>query len=37
VASRSGSQLALEIMASDLPPGGYLDVDDVVLHLWPSN
>jgi hypothetical protein len=37
VASRSGSQLALEIMARDLPPGGYLDVDDVVLHLWPSN
>jgi hypothetical protein len=37
VASRSGSQLALEIMARDLPPGGYLDVDDVVLHLLPSN
>jgi hypothetical protein len=37
VASQSGSQLALEIMARDLPPGGYLDVDDVVLHLLPSN
>jgi hypothetical protein len=37
VASRSGSQLALEITARDLPPGGYLDVDDVVLHLLPSN
>jgi hypothetical protein len=33
VASQSGSQLALEIMARDLPPGGYLDVDDIVLHL----
>jgi hypothetical protein len=37
VAGRSGSRLALEIMARDLPPGGYLDVDDVVLHLLPSN
>jgi hypothetical protein len=37
VATRSGSQLALEIMARDLPPDGYLDVDDVVLHLLPSN
>jgi Carbohydrate binding domain len=33
VASQSGSQLALEIMARDLPPGGYLDIDEVVLHL----
>jgi hypothetical protein len=33
VAIQSGSQLALEIMARDLPPDGYLDVDDVVLHL----
>ena len=33
VANRSGSRLALEIMARDLPPGGYLDVDQVVLHL----
>jgi hypothetical protein len=33
VASRPGSQLALEIMARDLPPGGYLDIDEVVLHL----
>jgi hypothetical protein len=32
-ASVPGSQLALEIMARDLPPGGYLEVDDVVLHL----
>jgi hypothetical protein len=36
VASQAGSRLALEIMARDLPPGGYLDVDDVVLHLLPS-
>jgi hypothetical protein len=33
VASLAGSHLTLEIMARDLPPGGYLDVDDVVLHL----
>jgi hypothetical protein len=33
VASSPGSRLALEIMARDLPPGGYLDVDEVVLHL----
>jgi Carbohydrate binding domain len=33
VAGRSGSRLALEIMARDLPPGGYLDIDEVVLHL----
>jgi Carbohydrate binding domain len=33
VATQSGSQLALEIMARDLPPGGYLDIDEVVLHL----
>ena len=32
VASQAGSRLALEIMARDLPPGGYLDVDEVVLH-----
>jgi len=36
VAAQSGSRLALEIMARDLPPGGYLDVDDVVLHLLRS-
>ena len=36
VASQSGSRLALEIMARDLPPGGHLDVDEVVLHLLPS-
>jgi hypothetical protein len=36
VASLGGSRLALEIMARDLPPGGYLDVDQVVLHLLPS-
>jgi hypothetical protein len=36
VANQGGSQLALEIMARDLPAGGYLDVDDVVLHLLPS-
>jgi Carbohydrate binding domain len=33
VANQGGSQLALEIMARDLPPGGYLDIDEVVLHL----
>jgi hypothetical protein len=32
VATTAGSRLALEIMARDLPPGGYLDVDEVVLH-----
>ena len=32
VANTAGSRLALEIMARDLPPGGYLDVDEVVLH-----
>jgi hypothetical protein len=32
----NGSRLALVIMARDLPPGGYLDVDQVVLHLLPS-
>ena len=37
VASQPGSSLALEIMARDLPPGGYLDVDDVVLHLLGGN
>jgi hypothetical protein len=37
VASMAGSQLTLEIMARDLPPGGYLDVDDVVLHLLKSS
>jgi hypothetical protein len=36
VASSAGSRLALEIMARDLPPGGYLDVDQVVLHLLQS-
>jgi hypothetical protein len=36
VASQSGSRLALEIMARDLPPGGYLDIDEVVLHLLRS-
>jgi hypothetical protein len=33
VAGQSGSRLALEIMARDLPPGGHLDIDEVVLHL----
>jgi hypothetical protein len=36
VANSAGSRLALEIMARDLPPGGYLDVDQVLLHLLPS-
>jgi hypothetical protein len=36
VANQTGSRLALEIMARDLPPGGYLDVDEVVLHLLKS-
>jgi hypothetical protein len=36
VASLDRSRLALEIMARDLPPGGWLDVDQVVLHLLPS-
>jgi hypothetical protein len=36
VADLAGSRLALEIMARDLPPGGYLDVDGVVLHLLPN-
>jgi hypothetical protein len=36
-AQLKGSRLALVIMARDLPPGGYLDVDAVVLHLLPSN
>jgi hypothetical protein len=36
VASRAGSKLALEIMARDLPPGGYLDIDEVVLHQLKS-
>jgi hypothetical protein len=36
MARLNGSRLALEIMARDLPPGGYLDVDEVVLHLLPS-
>jgi hypothetical protein len=36
VANLGGSRLALEIMARDLPPGGYLDVDQVVLHLLQS-
>jgi hypothetical protein len=32
VATQSGSRLALQIMARDLPPGGWVDIDDVVLH-----
>jgi hypothetical protein len=32
----AGSRLGLEIMARDLPPGGFLDVDEVVLHLLGS-
>jgi hypothetical protein len=36
-AAVGGSQLALEIMARDLPPGGFLDVDEVVLHLLGSS
>jgi hypothetical protein len=36
VARLGGSRLTLEIMARDLPPGGWLDVDEVVLHLLPS-
>jgi hypothetical protein len=36
VASLDRSRLVLEIMARDLPPGGWLDVDQVVLHLLPS-
>jgi hypothetical protein len=36
LASRDRSHLALVIMARDLPPGGWLDVDQVVLHLLPS-
>jgi hypothetical protein len=36
VANMPGSRLALEIMARDLPPGGYLDIDEVVLHPLPS-
>jgi hypothetical protein len=32
----AGSRLRLEIMARDLPPGGFLDVDEVVLHLLGS-
>jgi hypothetical protein len=36
VAIQPGSQLALEIMARDLPPDGHLDVDDVVLHILGS-
>jgi hypothetical protein len=37
VAGGGGARLALEIMARDLPPGGYLDVDEVVLHQLRSN
>ena len=37
VASLDRSRLALEITARDLPPGGYLDVDEVVLHLLGSH
>jgi hypothetical protein len=36
VASRPGSRLVLEIMARDLPPGGYIDIDEVVLHQLKS-
>jgi hypothetical protein len=36
VARLTGSRLTLEIMARDLPPGGYLDVDAVVLHILPN-
>jgi hypothetical protein len=36
VASRPGSRLALEIMARDLPPDGYIDIDEVVLHQLKS-
>jgi len=36
VASQRGARLVLEITARDLPPGGYLDIDEVVLHLLPS-
>ena len=36
VASRPGTRLALEIMARDLPPGGYIDIDEVVLHQLKS-
>ena len=36
VATQSGSRLALEITARDLPAGGYLDIDEVVLHLLGS-
>jgi hypothetical protein len=32
VASQTGSRLTREIMARDLPPGGYLDIHEVVLH-----
>jgi hypothetical protein len=32
VATQSGAQLVLEIMARDLPPGGWVDIDEVVLH-----
>ena len=37
VASQRGSRLTLDITARDLPPGGYLDIDEVVLHLLPSS
>ena len=36
MASQPGSRLALEIMARDLPPGGYIDIDEVVLHQLKS-
>jgi hypothetical protein len=36
VASQTGSRLALEITARDLPPGGYIDIDEVVLHQLKS-
>ena len=36
VASQPGSRLVLEIMARDLPLGGYIDIDEVVLHQLKS-
>jgi hypothetical protein len=36
VATRPGSRLALEITARDLPSGGYIDIDEVVLHQLKS-
>jgi hypothetical protein len=36
LATTAGARLTLEITARDLPPGGYVDVDDVVLHQLQS-